>query len=260
RPALDAKQAGFFQRTAEAVPAHGTWWSAEETAEHVPEAVAPHGALRVRTGGALDVPAFCARLIEVSGAEIVRGKMTEWSTAGSGVRVSLADGRELTTDRLLLAHGDGAATHPALAGLSLHRILGETLRVRPPAGLKLEIPLSAGGYVVPTTEGHLLLGSTYRHDFGEVVPSEEGRQAVLAKTTRILPALRDAEIIGHRAGVRVTVPNIRLPMAGPLPDQPNVWLFTALGSKGALMAPLIAQDLPGWLADVDRIPESLRVR
>ena len=46
---------------------------------------------------------------------------------------------------------------------------------------------------------------------------------------------------GLRAGVRVTVPGIRLPMVGPVPGFERVWIFTGFGAKGLLTAPLRAR-------------------
>jgi glycine oxidase len=76
----------------------------------------------------------------------------------------------------------------------------------------------------------------------------------------MLPALNEAAVIGESAGVRVNVPGTRLPMLGPLPGRTRVWIFTGLGSKGLLMAPLLGRELSGYLDSSTPIPAEIRVR
>ena len=76
----------------------------------------------------------------------------------------------------------------------------------------------------------------------------------------MLPILQDATVLDATAGVRVTVPGTRLPMLGPLPDRSCIWIFTGLGSKGLLMAPLLARDLPAFFEKPETIPPEVRVK
>ncbi len=74
------------------------------------------------------------------------------------------------------------------------------------------------------------------------------------------PLFSELSVRDARAGVRVTVPGSYLPMLGPLPDADRVWLFTGLGSKGLLMAPMLAAELPGYLSGSSPIPDEIRPR
>jgi glycine/D-amino acid oxidase-like deaminating enzyme len=56
------------------------------------------------------------------------------------------------------------------------------------------------------------------------------------------------------------VPGTRLPMVGPLPGYRRVWVFTGLGSKGLMTAPLLSARLPDFLRDPDQIPSDVAVR
>ena len=105
----------------------------------------------------------------------------------------------------------------------------------------------------------LIVGSSYERDFSDLEPSDAQSRKILAKAARMLPGLRDATVLNASAGVRVTVPGTRLPMLGPLPGHRNVWIFTGLGSKGLLMAPLLARDLPAFFDAPETIPAEIRV-
>ena len=80
-----------------------------------------------------------------------------------------------------------------------------------------------------------------------------------AESAELVPVLADAAIVAAGAAIRVTVPGIRLPMVGPINENDRVWIFTGLGSKGLLMAPLIAQQLPDFFTGIREIPKEISV-
>src|SRR5690606_17120089 len=163
--------------------------------------------------------------------------------------------------RVLLAVGDGYAAFPELSALRLHRVKGQTVRVRNPDAAALAgLPHLAGrGYVVH--EGATLVaGSTYEHTFADVRPSDAQTRLLLEKAEEMVPALRGAEVVGAQAGVRVNVPGTRLPMLGPLPGRRRVWVCTGLGSKGLLFAPLLARDLAAFFEQPGAIPKEVRLQ
>lgn len=258
RPAADEKQARAFRETAAQHPDLCAWWPAAVAREACPYLGRQAGVLRIHAGGALAVPVLVAALVAAAqrhGARVDTGvRITGWEEKNGEVAVRhTAAPDPVRAGKLLLALGAGYRAFPELAALRLHAVKGQVVRVARPPGLSAVPPLSGRGYLVPDGET-LLLGSTYEHDFSDIAPTPEATQEVLEKTTRLLPALREAEVVEAIAGVRVTVPGTRLPMLGPLPHRENVWIFTGLGSKGLLMAPLLAQNLPGYLADPSRLP------
>jgi glycine/D-amino acid oxidase-like deaminating enzyme len=163
--------------------------------------------------------------------------------------------------RVLLALGYGFRRHHELTALNLHALKGQTVRVTRPDALPRDglLPLSGQGYVVPEHDA-LVVGTSYEHDFTDLTPSDEQTRKILAKASRMLPALKKATVLDATAGVRVTVPGTRLPMLGPLPGRARIWIFTGLGSKGLLMAPLLARNLPTFFEKPETIPPEVRVR
>ncbi|GIV61985.1 MAG: glycine oxidase [Rhodothermaceae bacterium] len=265
RPARDANQAATFRDTAAHHPRHVRWLGPSEVSTHWPAVHAPHGALYVEAGGALSVPAFVRALLaaaERRGASLRTGtRVTAWREADGHVDVDLA-GREgpatFRTRFLILAPGDGFTAFAALNTLPLHRVKGQVIRLALPPGLDpAALPSLAGhGYVVPENDT-LVAGSTYEHRFADAGPTPEASASIRAKATRMLPPLASAAILSATAGVRVTVRGTRLPLVGPLPGHRRTWVFTGLGSKGLLMAPLLAQRLPHFLRHPEAIPPEL---
>jgi glycine/D-amino acid oxidase-like deaminating enzyme len=268
RPARDPRQAEAFGQRAGALPHLAGWLPPEASRERYPEVLAPHGALEVYPGGALDPGALTRRALQASEARVRTGRAVSFGEAGDRAWVETSEGERLEASRVLLAPGDGFRAFAPLAALPLHRTKGQTVWVRRPPGLGPLPVLSGFGYVVPEAEGvpeggGLVLGSTYEHTFETPSPTPEGTRAILRKVARMVPALGEAEVVEARAGVRVGVPGAvspgRLPFLGHLPDYRRVWAFVGLGSKGLLMAPLLAQALAagGW--DPESLPSEVRL-
>ncbi len=260
RPALSSRQAATFREAADVLPAHATWTSAESFSERFPDARARLGALYVVNGGAINVEVLIDCLLEAAerrGAVVLGDhRLITWKEENQYVyaQVHTRGGDEFfRAGRLVLAPGQGYPAIDELSDLPLHRIKGETIRLRRPDGLGV-IPILAGsGYIVP--EGPTLLaGSTYEHTFDDLDPSEEGADFIKGKIAEMIPALREAELLEARAGARVKFPRSRYPVLDLLPGCERVWLFTALGSKGLLTAPLIASELPAFIRAPNTVP------
>ncbi|MEM8558943.1 MAG: FAD-dependent oxidoreductase [Bacteroidota bacterium] len=264
RPAGSAKQAGFFRETADTHPDDTRWWPSEAVTERLPEVAAPHGALWLPRGGSIELPAMVEALLaaaQVRGATLRTGaRVTAWGEDRGRAFVTTAEGERIEAGHVLLCLGGGFVGHVTLEALGLHRVKGQTVRVRRPAALPLErlaaLPaLSSGGYVVPAPEtDEVTLGSSFEHTFADLRPSPEVTQQIVAKAARTLPVLADAAVTQEVAGVRVTRQGARKPLLGPLPGCERVWTFTALGAKGLLTAPLLARGLPVFLRNPAIIP------
>lgn len=265
RPAVTDKQVAFFQEAAERHAAFAEWLPAEAVKDRFPDVVTAGGALLLPRGGAADVSALVNALLEAAqerGATVQTGtRVTGWEETDAAVHATVARNEATTTltaEHLLLAVGQGFSSLPALEALGLYGVKGQTLRVGRPEELGALLPMSGRGYVVPDGDT-LILGSSYEHDFDDLTPSDEATQYIRQKTAQMLPAIEMAPVLDVKVGVRVYAPDSNLPIAGPLPEHERCWVFTGLGSKGLLTAPLIARSLPEYLADPAQIPAALRV-
>lgn len=271
RPARDAKQAARFQEAGQRHPAYAAWMPTELLQEQHPAVLAPHGALVVRGGGAMQVPAFVEAVLaasEAQGARLVFGKrVMAWGEEEGRAWVDLAEtspsGEPSTSYRIsaghvVLALGWGFRSFDDLAGLKLHGVKGQTIQVRPAEPVPTLPVLSGHGYVVP--DGAVwTVGSTYEHDFDDTEPTTAAAAQLLQKAARMVPAVAGATVTAAQAGVRITLPGgPRLPLVGPVPGYQRCWTFTGLGSKGVLMAPLLAAALPRYLHDPRQIPAGYR--
>ncbi|MEM6326330.1 MAG: FAD-dependent oxidoreductase [Bacteroidota bacterium] len=243
RPARDAAQAQVFRDRAAEHPAALDWLPAEASRERYPDVRAEHGALWGREGGHVEIPALVSAVLAEAkrrGTEVVRGRLDVWHD-----NFAITDQGRIQAERLLLCTGDG--TRSLAPSLPLHRVKGQTVRFRLATDLSIP-PVSGGTYVVPVTPREVVVGATFEHTFDSLAPTAEATEHLRERAASVVPALTEAEVVDARAGVRLTVPASvrpgRLPLVGPV--APGVWVFTGLGAKGLLTAPLLARHLPGW--------------
>ncbi len=268
RPAHGAEQADTFCRAARENPDRASWHLSEDVHARFPLLHAPFGALRVHGGGAMRVPEFVravARAAQRRGAELLEGtSLSGFSQRAHELALTMktpGTDLNLTCGRLVLALGDGWTDFPALRPFRLHNVKGQLARVRPPPAMHpSQLPhLSGAGYVAAEDET-LVLGSTYEHSFSHSDPTAEGLSAIFEKIEPVLPGILEATLIEQMAGVRVSTRGSRLPVVSPLQAADRVWLFTGLGSKGLLLAPLLAHHLPPWISAPASVPPELQPR
>ena len=118
--------------------------------------------------------------------------------------------------------------------------------------LTVEIPdlpqeqiISRNGWLVPLGGILWRAGATYEWDDLSTKPTEAGRRDVEKR----IQALVDAEyhVQVHNAGVRPIVNNSQ-PIIGMSSKNPHVGIFNALGSKGVITAPSVAQHFVDYLS------------
>ena len=86
-------------------------------------------------------------------------------------------------------------------------------------------------YVVPR-EHDVVVGGTADADSWDLRPDPETATAILARATALVPALRGAEVLAHRVGLRPARPAVRLE-AVPHPDGESGGVVHCYGHGGA---------------------------
>ena len=262
RPAMDARQLEAFRACART---NGlVWMEPEGMAERWPEVQAPHGALWIPEGGSVELTAMvraCLRAAEARGAVVYEHRALRGWRREAHDLIAITEKEDILASRLLLAVGDGARHIQALDGLPLHRVKGQTIELARPDALPEDLPAISGGtYVVPRPD-RVLVGATFEHAFATLKPDAAASSKLATRAQALLSSL-NREVRSARVGVRLTVPTSasprRLPVLGPLPRQPDVWVFSGLGAKGLLTAPLLASLLPDALDTPDRLPLEIR--
>jgi glycine oxidase len=113
-------------------------------------------------------------------------------------------------------------------------------------GLTPDIVLHRGHWVLPTQYGRAFLGATNDAGRRDCDSTVQARMALEASARAMIG--RPFSVRSHVAGIRVNLPD-RLPVVGRHPQFPRVGLVNALGAKGVMLAPFLAQQWVNHLAN-----------
>jgi tRNA 5-methylaminomethyl-2-thiouridine biosynthesis bifunctional protein len=145
-------------------------------------------------------------------------------------------------DAIVLCAGHA---NTAFADLSLQPVRGQCTVA---AGATIPQALSFGGYAIPIRDG-VLFGATHQRGRTDIAVLPQDDQANLALIAGRLPDLA-ADLARHpltgRAAIRAATPD-HLPLAGPVPDRPGLFVLSGFGGRGFCVAPLLADHLAATL-------------
>ena len=100
--------------------------------------------------------------------------------------------------------------------------------------------LAKGRYAIPRRDGHVLIGSTLEYAGFDKTPTDVALESLKASAEELLPALKDAEVVGHWAGLRPGSPE-GIPFIGEVPSYPGLWLNCGHFRNGLVLAPASCQ-------------------
>jgi len=141
--------------------------------------------------------------------------------------------------KVILADGFGLKGNPYFNDLPLDGTKGELIIIKAP-GLDLDVVLKSSVFILPMGNNLFKVGATYNWDDKTDLPTEEGKQELVASLKEIISC--DFEVVDHFAGVRPTV-NDRRPLVGTHPDHKNLHILNGLGTRGVMLGPWLAKEL-----------------
>ncbi|HET9372254.1 MAG TPA: glycine oxidase ThiO [Vicinamibacterales bacterium] len=164
------------------------------------------------------------------------------------VRISAGE-RSWTADAMVIAAGSWS-NRLKIRGASLpavRPIRGQLLHLRwNGADLPRRVIWGPDCYIVPWSDGSLLVGATVEDVGFDERSTVDGMRQLLDAASALLPSSARASIEAVRVGLRPASPD-GLPIIGPMPSMPNVVLATGHYRNGILLAPLTAQIVSAYL-------------
>ena len=181
------------------------------------------------------------------------------SSSFSHKELSESNGRlyigEISAKKLILTQGVGVLNHYFGKLDCLIPKKGEYLTFRSP-GLKLKQILKGKYFIIPKGGNTYQTGATFVHGETSSAPTEKSKVQMVEALEKIIKV--PYEIIDQAVGIRPTVKD-RRPLAGRLEDDKDIYLLNGLGSRGLLMAPLLAQWLLNHAEDGQDLPSEVDV-
>lgn len=122
--------------------------------------------------------------------------------------------------------------------------------------LELEKTFNSGFFLLPLGNKRYRLGATFNWDRTDETPTENAKRELLDKFARFFDT--PFEVMEHKAGVRPTVQD-RRPMMGRHVKEKEVYLFNGLGTRGVMIAPLLAAHFANWLQGNDMLMKEVDI-
>ena len=193
-----------------------------------------------------------------AGAAIREGVVAGVRDDGSGrvAGIELADGSRIDSERVLLATGVRLGELAAAGTAPIRPVKGEVVRLRARPGEEPceRIIASERVYVVPRTNGEVVVGATVEDRGFDTRVTAGGVHELLREAYRAVPAIAELELTGFAAGLRPTTPD-NAPVIGRAGPQ---GLLVAGGHhrNGVLLAPFTAAAIGAMLQD-EPVPEAV---
>lgn len=151
--------------------------------------------------------------------------------------VSTAAG-DMYADQVVLAAGAWSGELLQTLGLALpvEPVKGQMILYHCAEDFLPSMVLAAGRYAIPRRDGHVLVGSTLEHAGFDKTPTEVALASLKASAEALLPALAQAQVVGHWAGLRPGSPE-GIPFIGEVPAYPGLWLNCGHYRNGLVLAP-----------------------
>lgn len=232
RPALSAVQENEFHEAAQKHPKEIVWKDSKEMEAFIPQIIECPG-IWIKNGVTVYMDAY------------LRGLWLACQNLGATFqRRTVKSLEELKEFNLvIIAMGQGCGTINELSELSLRYTKGQLLELAWPKGLPpLPTALNGNVYcVMLRDQKSCLVGSTYEKAFStSEVDIETAKKLILPKLMQLYPPLVEAEVVGCRAGVRVSTPQ-HMPLIQKI--NARCYVMTGFGSKGLLYHALYSQKL-----------------
>ncbi|MCG3205909.1 MAG: Glycine oxidase [Elusimicrobia bacterium] len=252
--ALDREEAHSLKNECDRQSARGleaTWISPSQVNQQLP-GFTPHqlgGALytqdgQVHGGLFLEAALQAARQHGVSVQENVSEEIIQQALLSQS-KIVVAAGA--WTDQLLKPLGIRLGVSPVRGQLMVFST--------PHPVLPFPVYTKTGGYLVPKADGTTLAGTTVEQVGFDSSVTPEGQEHITTVVKTLMPSLMDYPLKAMTAGLRPQSPD-DLPLLGPLPDHPNIFVAAGHYRNGILLAPITAKILAAWVKG-DHFPVQL---
>ena len=214
-----------------------------------PEVIA---GIRAVGNGALDGLEFTQALAagaEKLGATVVSGSAVGFRLGNGKVEAVVTNDGEIACGAVLIAAGPWCRTAEQWLDIAIpvDPLKGQIIRVRPDGpGLDYEL-IGGGSSMYAKPDGLIWCGATEEEVGFDLSLTDEARNDIMRRATRLMPALSSAEQVLHTACLRPVTPDW-LPILGQAPGWDNVYICAGGQKKGILLGPAMGKGIAEIMA------------
>jgi glycine oxidase len=157
---------------------------------------------------------------------------------------------------IVFCEGFGMHHNPFFRYLPLQGVKGELLTIQAPR-LQLQQVIKSSIFIIPLGNNLYKVGATYDWNDKTQTPTPQARQHILTELKTLINC--PFKITCQEAGIRPTVID-RRPLAGTHPIYKNLHILNGLGTRGVLIAPLVAHQLYNYIENRIPMPDEIDIR
>lgn len=196
------------------------------------------------------------------GVSFIKDKVLSLLPKEKGAILETQHGLVLNADTLLVCAGEGSDRLLSMLGVSLpiFPAKGEMLLYQLTPGKVPSVMLTQSGYLIPRSDGAVLVGSTLRRGDSSTYPTVSGRYQLEAVAEKLFPEFGSLKPLYHWAGVRPGN-EVDRPYIGLVPGCAGVFAAAGHYRNGLVAAPataeLLVQMVCGETPSINPDPYSL---
>ena len=160
-----------------------------------------------------------------------------------------------TYDHIIFCEGSMNNNNPWFNNFPVESTKGEVLTLYSKDFPKHE-SLNRKCFLLPIGDDKFRLGATYVWETDNLRPTKEGRAELLDKLNFL--SKEKYECISHEVGIRPTSPD-RRPIVGKHTEFSKLSIFNGLGTKGYMIAPLLAKEFVDYLTEGAKLDPEVRI-
>jgi len=145
----------------------------------------------------------------------------------------------LKAKKIVFCEGYGIKKNPYFDSLPMKEAKGELITIHAPE-LKVDYLIKAAVFVMPLGNDLYKVGATFNWKDKSNLPTEEGKEELEQKLNTFIKC--KYKIVDHLAGIRPTIID-RRPILGMHPEHEQLAILNGLGTRGVMIAPLMAKKL-----------------
>lgn len=162
----------------------------------------------------------------------------------------------ISAERIIFCEGSNVSNNPFFNYLPMVLNKGELITIETDQ-FKSDIILKKKVFILPVKENTYKIGATFEWKWEDENPSEIRKKELITDFQKI--TTRDYKLINHEAGVRPSSRD-RRPIIGLHPTNKLIGVFNGLGSRGCLMAPLLAKEFIDYLEKKSELNEEADIK
>jgi len=177
--------------------------------------------------------------------------VSDFNTQGQRVTGAVSLSQTITCDQIVLAAGAWIGKFAAELGILLPvtPLRGQAMTLDTPLPLPFSHTIyGTQGYLVPRSEGRIVVGATEEHAGFDAALTPDGMAGLRAMASGLAPLTASLPLHEHWAGLRPVTPD-GLPLLGRAPQWDNVFLAGGHGRNGILLTPITAHLMTRVLLD-----------